>query len=52
LESTTARIEKILTSGEVEAILAEAKETTKRMNQLVEGVDKRSTAIANNIKDI
>ena len=50
LERTTARIEKILTSGEVEAILAEAKGTMVKMNQLAEGVDKRSVAITNNIK--
>jgi len=50
LERTTARIEKILTSGEVEAILAEAKGTIVKMNQLAEGVDKRSVAITNNIK--
>ena len=50
LESTSARIEKIVTSGEVEAILAEAKGTIVKMNQLVEGVDKRSVTITNNIK--
>jgi phospholipid/cholesterol/gamma-HCH transport system substrate-binding protein len=50
LENTTARIEKIVTSGEVEAILAEAKGTIVKMNQLVEGVDKRSRGINQNLK--
>jgi phospholipid/cholesterol/gamma-HCH transport system substrate-binding protein len=50
IESATARLDKILNSGEIEAILAEVKEATKKMNQLVEGLDKRSLAITNNIK--
>jgi phospholipid/cholesterol/gamma-HCH transport system substrate-binding protein len=50
LENTTARIEKILTSGEVEAILTEAKGTIVKMNQLVEGVDKRSRGVTQNLK--
>jgi len=50
LERSTARIEKILTSGEVEAILSEAKGTMLKMNQLVEGVDRRSVVITNNIR--
>lgn len=50
IESATARLDKIMSSGEIEAVLAEVKDAGKRMNQLVEGLDKRSLAITNNIK--
>lgn len=50
IENATARLDKIMKSGEIEAILGEVKETVKQMNQLVEGLDKRSVAITNNIK--
>jgi phospholipid/cholesterol/gamma-HCH transport system substrate-binding protein len=50
VENATARLDKIMNSGEIEAILGEVKETVKQMNQLVEGLDKRSLAITNNIK--
>jgi uncharacterized protein YoxC len=39
-----------MSSGEVEAILDEAKDAAKKMNQLVEGLDKRSLEITNNIR--
>lgn len=50
IESATARLDKILNSGEIEAVLVEVKDAAKKMNQLVEGLDKRSLAITNNIK--
>jgi phospholipid/cholesterol/gamma-HCH transport system substrate-binding protein len=50
IESATARLDKIMNSGEIEAVLAEVKDAAKNMNQLVEGLDKRSLAITNNIK--
>ena len=50
IESATARLDKIMNSGEVEAILGEAKGAAKKMNQLVEGLDKRSLEITNNIR--
>jgi len=50
IEKATARLDKIMNSGEIEAALAEVKDTAKKMNQLVEGLDKRSLAIMNNIK--
>ena len=51
VEKTTARLDQIMSSGEVEAILGEVKNAAKKMNQLVEGFDKRSLAITNNIRD-
>jgi phospholipid/cholesterol/gamma-HCH transport system substrate-binding protein len=50
IESATARLDKIMNSGEIEAVLVEVKDAAKKMNQLVEGLDKRSLAITNNIK--
>jgi phospholipid/cholesterol/gamma-HCH transport system substrate-binding protein len=50
LESATARLDKIMNSGEVEAILAEARGTLVKMNQWVESVDRRSVAATNNLK--
>lgn len=50
IERATARLDKVMNSGEIEAILAEVKDAAKNMNQLVEGLDKRSLAITNNIK--
>ncbi len=50
IENSTARLDKILSSGEVEAILGEVKDAAKKINQLVEGLDKRSLEITNNIK--
>lgn len=50
LENATARLDKIMNSGEIEAVLVEVKEAAKKMNQLVEGLDKRSLAITNNIR--
>lgn len=50
IESTTARLDKIMNSGEVETILSEAKGAAKKVNQLAEGLDKRSLEITNNIK--
>jgi phospholipid/cholesterol/gamma-HCH transport system substrate-binding protein len=52
IENATARLDKIVNSGEVETILGEVKDAAKKMNQLVEGLDKRSLAITNNIKAI
>jgi phospholipid/cholesterol/gamma-HCH transport system substrate-binding protein len=50
IESATARLDKIMSSGEVEAILEEAKDAAKKVNQLAEGLDKRSLEITNNIR--
>jgi phospholipid/cholesterol/gamma-HCH transport system substrate-binding protein len=50
IERTTARLDQIMNSGEIEAVLAEVKDAARKMNQLVEGLDKRSLAITNNIK--
>src|SRR4030042_439934 len=50
IESATERLAKIMNSGEVEAILEEAKDAAKKMNQLVGGLDKRSLEVTNNIK--
>ena len=50
IESATARLDKIMNSGEVEAILEEAKDAAKKVNQLVEGLDKRSLEFTNNLK--
>jgi phospholipid/cholesterol/gamma-HCH transport system substrate-binding protein len=50
LETTTARIEKIVSSGEIERILAEAHETVAKLNQVIEGLDRRSVAVTNDIK--
>jgi len=50
LENATARLDKIMNSGEIEAVLVEVKDAAKKMNQLVEGLDKRSLAITNNIR--
>ena len=50
IENATARLDKVMNSGEIETILGEVKDAAKKMNQLVEGVDKRSLAITNNIK--
>jgi phospholipid/cholesterol/gamma-HCH transport system substrate-binding protein len=52
LESTTAKIEKIVNSGEIEAVLKEAKETIGKLNQWVERLDKRSLTITNDVKVI
>jgi phospholipid/cholesterol/gamma-HCH transport system substrate-binding protein len=50
IENATARLDQIMNSGEIEAVLAEVKDAARKMNQLVEGLDKRSLAITNNIK--
>jgi phospholipid/cholesterol/gamma-HCH transport system substrate-binding protein len=50
IESATARLDQIMNSGEVEAILGEAKDAAKKVNQLMEGLDKRSLDITNNIR--
>jgi phospholipid/cholesterol/gamma-HCH transport system substrate-binding protein len=50
IESATARLDKIMSSGEVETILGEAKGAAKKMNQLVESLDKRSFEITDNLK--
>jgi phospholipid/cholesterol/gamma-HCH transport system substrate-binding protein len=50
LETTTARIDKIVSSGEIERILAEAHETVAKLNQVIEGLDRRSVAVTNDIK--
>jgi phospholipid/cholesterol/gamma-HCH transport system substrate-binding protein len=52
LESATAKIEKIVNSGEIEAALKEAKETIGNLNQWVEKLDKRSLTITNDVKVI
>lgn len=50
IESTTARLDKIMNSGEVEAILGDVKDAARKMSQLVEGLDKRSLEITNNFR--
>ena len=50
LETTTARIEKMVTSGEIEKILTEVNETVTKLNQVIEGLDRRSVAVTNNIR--
>ena len=50
LETTTARIEKIVSSGEMEKILTEAHDTVAKLNQVIEGLDRRSVAVTNDIK--
>lgn len=52
VESATAKIEKIVHSGEIEATLKEAKDTIGRLNQWVDRLDKRSLAITNDVKVI
>lgn len=50
LESATAKIDKIVNSGEIEAALKEAKETIGKLNQWVDRLDKRSLTITNDVK--
>ena len=50
IENATARLDKIMNSGEIETALDEVKGAARKMNQLVEGLDKRSLAITNNIR--
>ena len=52
VESATAKIEKIVNSGEIEAVLKEAKETIGNLNQWVERLDKRSLTVTNDLKVI
>ena len=52
LENTTAKIDKIVNSGEIEAALKEAKETIGKLNQWVDRLDKRSLTITNDVKVI
>ena len=52
VESATAKIEKIVNSGEIEAVLKEAKETIGNLNQWVERLDKRSLTVTNDVKVI
>ncbi len=52
VESATAKIEKIVSSGEIEAALKEAKETVGKLNEWVDRLDKRSLAITNDVKVI
>ena len=57
LETATARIEKIMSSGEIEKILTEANHTVVNLRQviegldrMIEGLDRRSVAVTNDIK--
>jgi len=57
LETATARIDKIVSSGEIEKILTEAHDTVAKLNQviegldrMIEGLDRRSVAVTNDIK--
>jgi len=52
LESATAKIDKIVNSGEIEATLKEAKETIGKLNQWVDRLDKRSLTVTNDVKVI
>jgi len=51
VERATARLDQIMGSGQVETILGEVNNVAKKMSHLVEGLDKRSLAIMNNIRD-
>jgi phospholipid/cholesterol/gamma-HCH transport system substrate-binding protein len=51
VERTTARLDQIMSSGQVETMLGQVNDAARKMNQLVEGLDKRSLAITNNIRD-
>ncbi len=51
VERATARLDQIMSSGQVETILGEVNNVAKKMSQLVEGLDKRGIAISNNIRD-
>jgi phospholipid/cholesterol/gamma-HCH transport system substrate-binding protein len=51
VERATARLDQIMNSGQVETILGEVNDAARKMKQLVEGLDKRSLAITNNIRD-
>jgi phospholipid/cholesterol/gamma-HCH transport system substrate-binding protein len=51
VEKATARLDQIMNSGEVETILGEVNNVAKKMGQVVDGLDKRSLAIMNNIRD-
>jgi len=50
IESATARLDKIMSSGEVEAILGDVNDAARKMNQLVESLDKRSFEITDSLK--
>jgi len=50
IESATARLDKIMSSGEVEAILGDVNDAARKMNQLVESLDKRSFQITDNLR--
>ena len=50
IESATARLDKIMSSGEVEAILGDVNHAARKMNQLVESLDKRSFEITDSLK--
>ncbi len=50
IENATARLDEVMHSGEIETILGEVKDAARKMNQLVDGLDKRSLAITNNVK--
>lgn len=50
LENTTAGIEKIVTSGEIEKIFTEVNETVRKLNQVVDGLDKKSLTVINDVK--
>ena len=57
LETTAARIEEIVSSGEIEKILTEANQTFASLHQviegldrMIEGLDRRSVAVTNDIK--
>jgi len=52
LERTTAKIEEIVTSGEIEKIFAEVNETATKLNHVIEGLDKKSLTITNDVKVI
>jgi phospholipid/cholesterol/gamma-HCH transport system substrate-binding protein len=52
LESATAKIDKIVNSGEIEAVLKGAKETIGNLNQWVDRLDKRSLTVTNDVKVI
>jgi len=50
IESATARLDKIMSSGEVETILGDVNDAARKMNQLVESLDKRSFQITDNLR--
>jgi phospholipid/cholesterol/gamma-HCH transport system substrate-binding protein len=52
LENVTARVEKIVASGEIEATIKEAREAIGKLNEWMERLDQRSLTVSNDVKVI